>query len=135
MRLRWLAAPLILLVLLVPATARADTQSPTAQVRLLNVWLDLQLVALMYPKSDPKRFAQNVLKVARQLNQARPRVRQGRAPGELSRYAAGTVVVKVNAPPKVLILYSRDADGRIWQLIDDAKGKLNVFALRDPLAA
>ncbi len=140
MRIRWLAASLVVAALLAAPVASAEpiAERSAAQTRLLDVWLDLQLVALMYPASDPKTFAANVVRVAKQLHQPLPRIRQGHTPDELSRYPVGTVLVKLDSPPNVLILYSRTADNRIWQLTDDAKSHLRVVELRakpDPLAA
>jgi len=134
----WLVRTRVLAALLGAAVALAvtaggavgstTTEAQPAQQRLLNVWLDFQLVALFYPHVSPRQFAANVVRVARQLHQPRPKVRQGRRASELSRYGAGTVLVKVDAPPNVLILFSRETDGRVFELVDDAQGRMRVFA-------
>jgi hypothetical protein len=103
-------------------------------VRLLNVCLDLQLAAVVYREFDTKHFAANIEKIAKQLHQPKPAIRQGRSVAALDRYPAGTVLVKVNAPPKTLILLCRETDGSTWRLVDDPRGRMHVGKLKSSFA-
>ena len=87
---RWtLYALLAVSLLVVPVTHASARQPATPQSRLLDVWLDLNLLDIFYPETTPATFMRNLKKVARQLNQSPHRIRFGESPRDTLRAPAG----------------------------------------------
>ena len=124
------AAAACAVALLAAAPAEAARPS-TPETRLLNVWLDLRLLAIFYPDTTPATFQANLRKVARQLNQDLPPVRVGNGPRDTFRLPPRTVVISRNAPPETWILYTRSGR-QVWRLLDDREGRLSVGRIPTP---
>lgn len=108
-----------------PSPARAAAPPQTPESRMLDVWLDLRLLAVFYPETTAETFLPNLKKVAGQLNQHLAPVRFGNAPRDALRFKSGTVVIARNPPPDTWILYTR-AGPRVWELFDDPTGRLRI---------
>lgn len=133
--LRRLAPLAILLVLLaaVPAAAQAkpDRRAPTK--RLLDVWLDIQLVGMMYPDTTPATLGRNLQRVAAKLGQPPLMIRHGVGPKDTLRFPARAVLIKPRTPATILVMYARGTNGAIYRLTD-VRGKLKVVRV-EPAAA
>jgi hypothetical protein len=125
---RWAALCLLVTALAIPAASpAASTAKPLGpQTRLLNIWLDLQLLPLMAHGSTATRdLAAALQRVARQLGQPAPMIRHGRKPADTHRYPVRAVLIKPDTPKDTLVMFARSATGEIWKLVDD--GHLRVF--------
>jgi hypothetical protein len=92
---------------------------------MLDVWLDLRLLAIFYPDTTSATFFPNLRKVAAQLNQRLSPLRFGESPRDALRFRVGVVVIRKNPPAETWILYSRSR-ARVWELIDDPAGHLRI---------
>lgn len=113
----------VAVVLAAAPPARSAPQTPTS--RMLDVWLDLRLLAIFYPETTPKTFVPNLRKIAAQLNQGLSPIRLGDSPRDVLRFRVGVVMIKRNPPAETWILYSRSRP-QVWQLIDDPAGHLRI---------
>jgi hypothetical protein len=119
------------LCVLACGVARAAGPPSTPQSRLLNVWLDLRLVALFYPDTSHETLLANLAKVAGQLGQPLPPIRFGETARDARKLRMGAVLIKQHPPPDTLVLFTR---GRsvIWRLVDDAEGRLKLVRISSP---
>jgi len=124
---RWTVYALLAVSLLVVPVTRAGPEQPTTpQSRLLDVWLDLNLLDIFYPETTPATFMRNLKKVARQLNQSLHRVKFGESPRDTLRAPAGTVVIKRHPPKETFILYTRSRT-QVWELLDSPARPMRIF--------
>jgi len=110
---------------LMAATAASPT---TPQSRLYDVWLDLRLVAVFYPKTTAKSLPGNLRRVARQLNQPPIPIFFGEHPSDALRFPTTAVVIKRHPPKRTLVLYAR-AGPVVWSLVDDPTGHVTLSRL------
>jgi hypothetical protein len=116
----------VALALAAPAPAVSAAPPPqTPKSRMLDVWLDLRLLAIFYPETTPGTFFPNLRKVAAQLNQRLSPLRFGDSPRDVLRFRVGVVVIRRNPPAETWVLYSRSPN-RVWELIDDPSGRLRI---------
>ena len=108
--------------------AAAAASPVTPQSRLYDVWLDLRLVGIFYPKTTAKSLPGNLRRVARQLNQPQIPIFFGEQPSDALRFPATAVVIKRHPPKRTLVLYAR-AGPVVWSLVDDATGHVTLSHL------
>ena len=112
-----------------PTRAEAVPAPQTPKSRLLDVWLDLRLMAIFYPDTTSKTFVANLKKISSQLNQRLSPVRLADTAHDVLRFKVGTVVIMRRPPPDTWILYSRSRS-QAWELIDDPVGHLRIRLVR-----
>ena len=111
------------------ALCREGTPLATPQGSLYDVWLDLRLVWIFYPKTTALSLPENLRKVARQLQQRRTAIYFGERPADTLRFPAGAVVIARHPPAQTFVLYARD--GRtVWMLVDDPAGRVKLSVAR-----
>lgn len=130
MRSRLALALLLIAAAVAAPSASAEVVPPAPAIRLLNVWLDLQVVAMLYPDATSGDFAARLPEVALQLGQPAVIIRQGSRASDVRQYRVGTVLVLTTAPADVLVLLTRSRTGAIYELMDDAAGRLKLFRVR-----
>ena len=108
------------------ATAGTRAAPSTPQSRLLDVWLDLNLLAIFYPETTPRTFLPNLTKIARQLNKTLPPIRFGESARESMKFRVGSVVIRRNPPRETIVLFTRSRT-RVWELLDGPTGQLRIF--------
>lgn len=111
--------------------AQAAGSPSTPQSRLLNVWLDLHLVALFYPDTTGQTLLANLTKVADQLGQPLPPIRFGETARDARKFRMGSVLIKQHPPPDTLVLFTR-GHSVVWRLVDDAQGRLKLVRVASP---
>ncbi len=136
LRLRTLSVLLVLcaFAVLAPAAARATPYQHDARVRMLDAWLDIQLVSIFYPDTDPTTLAANLQLVAQQLGQPPLMIRHGAHPADAYRFSVHAVVIQSGAPATTLILFARSDRGAVWRLTDAGDGLHVVCVLHCPAA-
>ena len=108
---------------------QARTKPATPQGSLYDVWLDLRLVGIFYPKTNALSLPANLRKVARQLKQRRTAIYFGERPADTLRFPAGAVVIKRHPPAQTFVLYARDGH-TVWMLVDDPAGHVKLSVAR-----
>jgi len=117
---------LLAVSLLAAPLAQASSRPATPQSRLLDVWLDLNLIGIFYPETTPKTFLRNLNRIARQLNQQLHPIRFGESPRDTLKAPAGAVVIKRHPPKETFVLFTRSRT-QVWELLDGPADRMRIF--------